>query len=150
MAAQELTPEYLIGYFDAFSDSDFERMASYYHDDISLTFPGKVLGGVTHGKENIVNMFKAVQQMFRGSLKFHCTWAVAIGDKAVVQWFTSGYPQQGGFYKNRGAVIWTFKDGKIIDFQDYLDTDIVTAFVPGPPPADVDQLTVKAFHPEFP
>ncbi len=150
MPDSQLTPEYMIGYFDAFSKSDFERMASYYHDDIVLTFPGKVMGGKQRGKQSIVDMFKGVQQMFNGTLTFTCPWAAVYGDKGVIQWYTSGHPQQGGFYKNRGCCVWTFKDGKIIEFEDYLDTDIVTAFVPGPPPSNVDEITAKAFHPDFP
>lgn len=154
MTETQLTPEYLIGYFDAFSNSDFEKMASYYHDDIVLTFPGIALGGKHRGIEHIVGMFKGVQQMFKGTLKFKCTWAAVCGDRGVVQWYTEGHPFQGGHYKNRGCVVWTFKDGKIIEFEDYLDTDIVSAFVPGgvptPPPANVDEITAKAFHPDFP
>jgi len=150
MAETQLTPAYLIGYFDAFSNSDFDKMASYYHDDIVLTFPGTRMGGRHRGKETLVGMWKGVQTMFNGTLKFKCTWAGICGDKGVVQFYVSGHPQQGGFYKNRGCVIWTFKDGKIIVFEDFLDTDIISAFVPGPPPANVDEITAKAFHPDFP
>jgi ketosteroid isomerase-like protein len=75
-----------------------------------------------------------------------------IGDRGVVQWFTRGFPRQGGHYKNRGCVIWRFEGTKIVDFQDFLDTEIVSAFfprgVPQVPPADIEQITAKAFIPE--
>jgi ketosteroid isomerase-like protein len=143
----ELTPAYLTGYFDAFSASDFDRMARYYHPDIVLTFPGKVMGGQYRGAETLKEMFRGVQDMFQGTLRFTCTWAAVVGNRGVVQWFTEGHPRQGGHYLNRGCVILTFEGDRIIDFQDYIDTDIITAFVPGPPPADVAALTAKAFHP---
>lgn len=146
----ELTPEYLVGYFDAFSESDFERMGEYYHDDVVLTFPGTVMGGRYHGKQTLIDMFKGVQEMFEGTLKFKCIWATVVGNKGIVQWFTEGHPQQGGHYLNRGVVVWTFEGDKIIDFQDYIDTDIITAFVPGPPPDNVEEITAKAFHPDYP
>jgi ketosteroid isomerase-like protein len=146
----QLSPEYLIGYFDAFSEGDFDRMAQYYHDDIILTFPGKVMGGRYRGKQTLLEMFRNVQEMFNGTLRFKCTWATVVGNRGIVQWFTQGFPKQGGHYKNRGVVIWTFAGDKIIDFQDYIDTDIISAFVPGPPPEDVDKITAKAFHPDFP
>jgi ketosteroid isomerase-like protein len=145
----ELTPEYLTGYFDAFSMSDFDRMAAYYHPEIVLTFPGLVMGGRYRGADTLKEMFRGVQDMFQGTLKFTCPWAAVVGDRGVVQWYTEGHPRQGGHYLNRGCVIWTFEGDQIIDFQDYIDTDIVTAFVPGPPPENVADLTAKAFHPAY-
>ena len=148
MVMKALTPSYLTGYFDAFSNNDFDRMAHYYHDDIVLTFPGKVMGGRYRGKETLLNMFKGVQNMFNGTLKFNCVWAAEVDGRGVVQWYSEGYPGQGGHYMNRGCCIWTFEGDKIIDFQDYIDTDIISAFVPGPPPPNVDEITAKAFLPE--
>ncbi len=143
-----ITKDYLTAYFDAFSNSDFETMASYYHDDIVLTFPGRVMGGKFTGKETLKEMFQGVQDMFQKTLKFHCTWATVDGNMGVVQWYTEGQ-LAGKTYLNRGCVIWTFEGDKIVDFQDYIDTDIISAFLPGPPPDDIEDITAKAFHPLY-
>jgi ketosteroid isomerase-like protein len=149
---KRISKEHLVRYFDAFSRSDFATMESYYHDDIVLTFPGTAMGGKVRGKQAVCALFRAAQEGFAGTLRFHCTWAGVVGDRGIVQWFTTGKPRMGGDYINRGCVVWRFAGGKIIDFQDYIDTEIVSAFFPGgvpsAPPPDVKRFTDKAFFPE--
>lgn len=63
-------------------------MAEYYHPDIVLTFPGRVMGGQYRGPETLKAMFRGVQEMFQGTLTFTCTWAGVIDNRGVVQWFS--------------------------------------------------------------
>ncbi len=142
------TGEDLVAFYAAFTRSDFEFMAQMIHEDCVLGFPGSSFGGKTLGREAIIDKFRGVQAALNGTLRFECDWAVVIGDRGVVQWYTFGTPAHAAAYRNRGAAIFRFHDGLIIDFQDYLDTEIIASLwpagVPGKPPAHLDTLLEKA------
>ena len=136
--AQISTPEDLIRFYQAFSDSDFNYMLERLHPDCLLGFPGSSFGGNTRGSEAIIEKFRGIQHAMGGTLKFDCQHAWLQDQYGGVQWFTSGQPAHGGRYENRGVVLFRFKDGLIIDFQDYLDTEILAAFWPeGQPASDL-------------
>lgn len=105
------------------------------HPDCVLDFPGSSFGGTTRGREAILQLFRGIQQNMNGTLAFHCRWAMVDGDMAAVHWFTSGKPAHGGDYRNRGVAWFRLDSGLMIEFQDFLDTEIVAAFWPGGAPA---------------
>jgi ketosteroid isomerase-like protein len=125
----------LFDYYAAFSRSDFDAMRAYMHPDCVLDFPGSSFGGTTRGREAILDLFRGIQHIMNGTLTFHCRWGVVDGDMAAVHWFTSGKPVHGGDYMNRGVAWFRLEDGLMIEFQDFLDTEIVAAFFPGGAPA---------------
>lgn len=127
-------------FYDAFSASDFETMASMMHPDCALEFPGSSFGGRIEGRDSIVGLFQGVQQGFVGSLRFHHRWAIhnphtSAGDLIAEHWYTTGRIATGGAYMNRGVAWYRLQDGLIRDFLDFFDTEIVSAFFPGGQPA---------------
>lgn len=144
----KVTGDDLKAFYNAFSGSDFDFMERMLHPDCVLGFPGSSFGGKTVGRKAIMNLFKGIQQIMDGTLRFEVDWAEVVGDRGVVQFYTFGIPPQGGRYQNRGAAIYRFSDGMIIDFQDYLDTEIIQAFwpngQPSEPPDNIEELLSKA------
>ena len=121
----------VVAYFRAFSESDFTTMESMMHPDCFLEFPGSTFGGRINGREAIMGMFRQIQFIMGGSLVFHCKWAMKKDAMAAVHWFTTGTPAHGGKYLNRGVAWFLLEDGRIREFQDFLDTQILDAFWPG-------------------
>ncbi len=120
----------ILEFYDAFSSSDFETMHRMMHPDCTLEFPGSSFPNRVTGRDAIIDLFRGIQAAMGGSLRFHSKWAIFKGDMAAVHWFTTGRPAHGGRYLNRGVAWYRLKDGLVHEFQDFLDTEIITAFWP--------------------
>ena len=127
----------ILDFYDAFSSSDFETMHRMMHADCTLEFPGSSFPNRVAGREDIIDLFRGIQEAMGGSLRFHSKWAIFKDDMAAVHWFTTGRPAHGGRYLNRGVAWYRLKDGLVHEFQDFLDTEIIAAFWPdGTPCSD--------------
>jgi len=58
-------------FYDAFSASEFDAMGAMRRPACALEFPGSSFGGRVEGRETILELFRAVQAGFGGSLRFH-------------------------------------------------------------------------------
>ena len=120
----------VIDFYNAFSNSDFDTIASMMHPECTLEFPGRFHPNLVHGREAVVELLKVMQQGLNGSLKFHTKWAIYQGDMTAIHWYTTARPDHGGAYMNRGVAWFKLKDGLVHEFLDFLDTDIISAFWP--------------------
>ena len=132
MKTQKITSEQgIIDFYNAFTNSDFETMATMIHEDCRLEFPGTSFPNVVSGRENIINLLTGVQQVMGGTLAFHTKWAIFKDHMVAAHWYTTGKPVHGGAYLNRGVAWYKLKDGLIHEFLDFFDTQIIAAFWPG-------------------
>ena len=136
MVVTKITTEQgIVDFYDAFSNCDFETIASMMHEECTLEFPGNFHPNLVHGKDNIVNLLKTMQEGLNGTLKFHTKWAMFQNDMVAAHWYTTANPAHGGAYMNRGVAWFKLKDGLVYEFLDFLDTEIISAFWPKGEPA---------------
>lgn len=111
-------------FYEALVTGDFDWLAQRLHDDVILEFPGSRFGGRFEGRRRVLVFLKQNQRLFQQGLRFEVHWIGLAGDRAVAQWTNSGVTRSGKDYANRGTTIFRFEPaGRIIEIQDYLDTE---------------------------
>ena len=68
---------------------------------------------------------RANQRLFTGGLRFHLSWVGVVEDRAVAQWTNEGTTREGVPYANRGVTVFRLSRDKIVEIQDYLDTETI-------------------------
>ena len=80
------------------------------------------------GKEELVReIYARVRERMEGPLKSQATRILADGDFVVVQARGDNTLKDGRRYANDYCLVFRFKDGKIVEIEEYLDTELVTA-----------------------
>ena len=120
----------ILDFYKAFSNCDFEKMHLMMHPECTLEFPGSSFPNLVAGRDNIIDLFRNIQAVMSNSLRFHLKWVIFKEDMTAVHWFTTGNPAHGGRYMNRGVAWYKLKEGLIFEFQDFFDTEIISAFWP--------------------
>lgn len=118
-----MTADDVRSFFEALSAGAFERLEGRLAEDVALEFPGQRFGGRFEGRRRVMVFLRQNQRLFRGGLRFHVHWAGVAGDRAVAQWTNEGTTRDGRAYTNRGVTIFRIAGGKVVEIQDYLDTE---------------------------
>ena len=113
-------------FFDDLGRGDFSVIEPRLAEDVVLEFPGKRFGARVEGRRRVLVFLKQNQRLFTGGLRFTVTWAGVAGDRAVAQWTNAGTTRDGKPYANRGATVFRLEDGRVVEIQDYLDTEILS------------------------
>jgi ketosteroid isomerase-like protein len=126
-----VTAEDVRAFFDAVVAGDRDRLEARLHDDVVLEFPGRRFGGRFEGRRRVIVFLRQNQRLFDGPLRFDLAWVGIDGDRAVAQWTNAGRTRDGTEYANRGVTVIRFAaDGRIVEIQDYLDTERIAATWP--------------------
>jgi ketosteroid isomerase-like protein len=118
-----MTAEEIRAFFHDLSHSRFDAIAPRLADDVVFEFPGRRFGGRHEGKRRVLVFLKANQRLFTDGLAFTVHWVGIDGDRAVAQWTNAGGTREGSPYANRGVTIFRESSGRIVEIQDYLDTE---------------------------
>ena len=109
--------------FEGLGTGDFDPFLAHLAEDVVFEFPGRRFGARVEGKRKVAIFLKRNQRLFEEGLVFTVHWAAALGDRAVVQWTNAGRTRGGIDYANRGVTIFRYQDGRVVEIQDYLDTE---------------------------
>ncbi|HHN74183.1 MAG TPA: nuclear transport factor 2 family protein [Acidobacteria bacterium] len=118
-----MTEDDIRGFFEALSRADFDGLEQALDEDVRLVFPGRRFGTEVQGLRRVRVFLRQNQRLFRGGLHFDLSWVGVIGDRAVAQWTNHGTTRDGQDYTNRGVTIFRQAGGRIVEIQDYLDTE---------------------------
>ncbi|MHC5012674.1 MAG: nuclear transport factor 2 family protein [Planctomycetota bacterium] len=118
-----LTPEEVVAFFSALGDGRFDEMKERLAEDVVLEFPGSRYGARVEGRRKVIVFLRQNQRLFDGGLAFRVHWAGVDGNRAVAQWTNAGTTRDGKAYENRGCTVFRVAGGRIVEIQDYLDTE---------------------------
>jgi ketosteroid isomerase-like protein len=118
-----MTVEDVRAFFDDLHGSRLDRIEGMLAEDVAFGFPGHRFGGRHEGKRRVLVFLKANRRLFTGGLRFHVHWVGIDADHAVAQWTNEGTTREGTPYANRGVTIFRETEGRIVEVQDYLDTE---------------------------
>lgn len=111
-------------FFGALAAADWDALEARLHEDVAFEFPGRRFGGRFEGRRRVLVFLRQNQRLFDGGLAFDVTWVGVDGDRAVAQWTNRGRTRSGVDYGNRGVTVFRAgADGRIVEIQDYLDTE---------------------------
>jgi ketosteroid isomerase-like protein len=118
-----MTAEDVRAFFDALGRGDVAAIEVRLAEDVVLEFPGRRFGGRFEGRRRVVVFLRQNQRLFREGLRFTVAWVGVCGDRAVAQWTNEGVTRDGKNYANRGATVFREAGDRVVEIQDYLDTE---------------------------
>lgn len=122
---EQVTADAIRTFFDDLMESRFDALEERLAEDVVFEFPGRRFGGRREGKRRTMVFLRANQRLFTGGLRFHLSWVGVVDDRAVAQWTNEGTTREGTPYANRGVTVFRLAGDKIVEIQDYLDTEII-------------------------
>ena len=125
-----MTPQDVVAFFEGLSAGDADALEPHLAEDVVLEFPGARFGGRFEGRRKVLLFLRQNQRLFEGGLRFTVGWTCVTGDRAVAQWTNAGTTRTGLAYANRGVTVFRLVDGRIVEIQDYLDTERLAATWP--------------------
>lgn len=118
--------------YEAFGRDDIQTLLGLFDENIEWTSPGPPdlkLAGTRRGRQQVGEFFKAVDDML-DIQRFEPKTFVAQGDLVVVLGEDSARVKAtGGMVDGAWAHVFTVRSGKIVRFQEYIDTSELVAEV---------------------
>ena len=111
-----------------FSRGDLPAVLDAFADDILWISPGNsALAGEKRGKEEVTGFFRTLMETWE-FLAFEPGEYIASGDRVVALGrYEARSRQTGRTAATHWAMVWTFREGKAIHFQEYMDTGALEA-----------------------
>src|SRR5688572_2367593 len=125
-----MTPQDVVDFYEALSRGETDALGSRLAEEVVLEFPGSRFGGRFEGRRKVLLFLRQNQRLFQDGLRFTVPWCAVVGDRAVAQWTNAGTTREGAAYANRGVTVFRLVDGRIVEIQDYLDTERLAATWP--------------------
>lgn len=114
--------------YEAFGRGDLNTLLTLFDDNIHWSSPGPAdlpTAGVRRGRQQVAEFFTAVDEVFEIQ-QFDPHTFVAQGDRVIVLGReTSRVKATGKLLDAEWAHAFTLQDGKIVAFQEYIDTAAV-------------------------
>lgn len=118
-------------FFEALDARDWTAIENSLDEDVVFEFPGTRFGGRFEGRRRVLVFLRQNQRLFDGGLHFDVGWIGVAGNRAVAQWTNRGRTREGVTYANRGVTVFRCgADGRVVEIQDYLDTERLAATWP--------------------
>jgi ketosteroid isomerase-like protein len=131
MSEIERNKELVTKFFDAMSRNDIQFLMDAYADDVKLYTMGHTLISGCFSKEQAREGAKQVLGSFPNGIKFVIHDLTAEGDRVAVQAESFGDHVSGKHYNNKYHFFVRLRDGLIIEFKEYMDTELVTEILCG-------------------
>lgn len=117
-------------FLEASARHDPGPIAALMHEDATYWtagIPRLFAYGGTRGKAEIV-AYMATPSIFVGGAELAIGAVTAEADRVAVETVTSGTTADGRHYSNAYHYLFTFRDGKIAEVKEYLDTAAAAEF----------------------
>ncbi len=112
--------------FDALNRGDLEAVLDSYADDASVLTMGSTLISGSMNREQIASSIAGVLDVFPEGLHFTVQDMIGEGDKVAVRAESEGEHVSGQIYNNQYHFLFQFRDGKLQQLTEYMDTEMVT------------------------
>lgn len=110
-------------FFERMFEGDQEAMAEMLDDDLIWWTPGALFGfSGKRGKTEVLRALGSVSGLFPDGLKLIPTKFLEQGDEFAIEAVGDGMTSGGIEYKNVYVFMITMKDGRIVEFHEYMDT----------------------------
>lgn len=126
-ANKKLAGEFLA----ALSRGDVEWAREYYADDMQLWTAGSLPFSGSSNKEQALVGFPQILGLFPEGLEFTIEAMTAEGDRVAIEARSKGTTVRGDVYAQQYHFLMRARDGKIIEFKEYMDTDLARRVLVG-------------------
>ena len=113
-------------FFDAINRGDAAAVVASYAEDGHLETMGNTLISGVYGKAQIQAAAGQIFQAFPKGLRFQIHHVTAEGDRVAIEAESFGEHASGRLYNNRYHFLMFLRDGRIVRFKEYMDTEHAT------------------------
>jgi uncharacterized protein (TIGR02246 family) len=111
---------------DALNAGDSEGFIGSFSDDFDFWMPGTTpVSGRTKGIKEFTDVVTGVAEYLDVAITIKVTNFIACGEWVVTEAVGHGVTKKGKDYNNTYCHLWQVRDGKIVNFVEYNDTDLI-------------------------
>lgn len=138
MSEVEANKRATLAFFEAMQRGDADAIAGTYSDDGRVVTMGNTLISGSRGKDEIRQFAHGILDTFPEGLAFTLLNITAEADRVAVEATASGRHVSGREYRNHYHFLLRWRDGKLLELKEFMDTEAVTDILCGGqrPPAD--------------
>ncbi|MGH8444383.1 MAG: nuclear transport factor 2 family protein [Solimonas sp.] len=118
-------------FFDALNRGDVPALLDAYADDGYCLTMGNTLISGKFSKAQIAQAAGGIFQVFPQGIRFTIRNLTAEDDRVAVEAESVGAHVSGQTYSNQYHFFFRFRDGKVTEFKEYMDTERVTDILCG-------------------
>jgi ketosteroid isomerase-like protein len=118
-------------FFDAINRGDTATVVDSYADDGQLETMGQTLISGVYSKAQIKAAAGQIFEAFPKGLRFIVHHLTAEDDRVAIEAESVGEHVSGRLYNNHYHFLMFLRDGKIVRFKEYLDTELATEVLCG-------------------
>jgi ketosteroid isomerase-like protein len=107
----------------ALSDADVDFIKQYYAEDFEIWVAGSLPFSGTGDKASAVVGMPTVLSLFPRGLRFSIVAMTAEGDRVAIEATSVGTTVQDRHYKQQYHFLMRVRDGKIVEWKEYMDTE---------------------------
>ena len=115
----------------AIDRADVDAIVAAYAEDGTVTTMGNTLISGTFNRDQIQEAAKGVLTVFPQGLRFTIHHLTAEDDRVAVEAESAGKHISGKFYNNKYHFLMRFRDGKLVQLKEYMDTEHITEVLCG-------------------
>lgn len=118
-------------FIEAMSRGDAAAIAAAYADGGRVITMGNTLISGVRDREQIRQFAGGVLAAFPEGLVFTVTGMTAEADRVAVEATSRGRHVSGNDYRNHYHFLFTWREGKLLELKEYMDTELVTDILCG-------------------
>jgi uncharacterized protein len=131
MTTEQRNKEKVQAFFTALNKADSVAIVDAYAEDGRCVTMGNTLISGSYGKEQIRQYAAGVLQVFPQGIRFTIQAMTAEGERVAVEAESEGMHVSGRLYSNQYHFLFRFREGKVVEFKEYMDTERVTDILCG-------------------
>ena len=131
MTTEQRNKQLVQAFFTALNQADAAAILDAYAEDGRCVTMGNTLISGSYGKEQIAQYAAGVLQVFPQGIRFTIQAMTAEGERVAVEAASEGMHVSGKLYSNQYHFLFRFRDGKVVEFKEYMDTERVTDILCG-------------------
>jgi uncharacterized protein len=129
MSEAEANKELAAKFLDLFSKGPAEAALALTTDDFEYWVPGNISLSGRHNKATVAELLKGMAGAFKTPLQMDILAYTAQGDRVAVEARSKATTATGKPFRNAYHFLFRFRDGKIAELREYMDTaHVVEAF----------------------
>jgi uncharacterized protein len=131
MSIEQQNKKLAEAFFAAMNRGDAKAIVDAYADDGQLVTTGNTLISGTYSKAQISAAAGSIFEVFPKGIRFTIKAMTAEGERVAVEAESEGMHVSGKLYSNQYHFLCRFRDDKLVEFKEYMDTERVTDILCG-------------------
>jgi ketosteroid isomerase-like protein len=123
MGSEEANKQLARDMLDALTRADVDWVRDHYADDFRIWVSGSLPFSGENDKAGAVEAMPMVLQLFPEGLTFTAQAMTAEGDRVAIEATSSGTTFRGDVYSQKYHFLMRARDGKIVEWKEYMDTE---------------------------